>query len=230
MFSSTRASKEEIKMKKIHCLLLLILFTISCGSRGVQMNSTIHRGPMPEGGTFAGIWFSNWGEMSLSTQGSSIVGQFCQEDRNRYGRLEGSAQGNVLTLHWITNDVTMSGSSRQTEGSAIVQFSFVEAGENRTSHFEGTWGYQNSNADGGILRGDRSPRRSEQFLRGVYSMSCPLRDQSEGGAPMSTEEVSDNPDDTGGSTGYDEGYDEGAGGEETDEGGDDSFDASDIEI
>ena len=215
-------------MRKLQYLALLVLFTVSCGSHGVQMNETIQRGPMPEGGTFAGIWFTSWGEMSLSSQGSSIVGEFCQEDRNRYGRLEGSAQGNVLTLHWITNDVTMAGASRQTEGSAIVQFAYVESGENQTAHFEGTWGYERSNADGGILHGDRSPRRSEQFLRGVYSMNCPLRDQSEGSTPMSTEEVEDNPDDMGGETTYDQGTDEGSGEDES--GGDDAFDASDIEI
>jgi hypothetical protein len=197
---------------------LLLVFVVSCsGGGGTRMNSQIHRGPMPEGGTWAGIWFTNWGEMSISTQGSSVVGEFCQEDRNRYGRLEGTANGDVLTLHWITNDVTMGGAQRQTEGSAIVQFSFVQAGENRGMHFEGTWGYDRSNADGGSLDGDRSARNSDQFLRGNYSVSCALRDSNEGGAPMSDDDVGDNPAPEGETS-------EEAGETETEGGGEDSLD------
>lgn len=174
---------------------LLLIFVASCsgGAGGTRMNSEIHRGAMPEGGTWAGIWFTNWGEMSLSTQGSAVVGEFCQEDRNRYGRLEGTANGDVLTLHWITTDVTMGGAARQTEGSAIVQFSFVQAGENRGMHFAGTWGFDRSNADGGALQGDRSARNSDQFLRGNYTVNCALRDANEAGAPMSDDDVADNP-------------------------------------
>jgi hypothetical protein len=131
--------------------------------------------------------------MSLATQGSSVVGEFCQEDRNRFGRLEGTANGNVLTLHWITNDVTMGGAVRQTEGSAIAQFSFVQAGENQGMRFTGTWGYDRSNAGGGTLQGDRSARNSDQYLRGNYSINCALREATEAGAPMSEDDVGDNP-------------------------------------
>lgn len=189
----------------ILCVVLLVLAGCSGGNQGVQMNTEIQRGAMPEGGNWAGIWFTNWGEMSISTTGSSVVGEFCQEDRNRYGRLEGTANGNVMTFHWITNDVSMAGASRETEGSAIVQFTFVPAGENQSSHMEGTWGYDNSNADGGILRGDRSPRRSDRFLRGQYSVHCPLRESAEAPPPMSNEAVGDNPGDTGGGEEEEEG-------------------------
>lgn len=194
-------------MRRAFVSTLLLIFVASCsgGAGGARMNTEIQRGAMPEGGTWAGIWFTNWGEMSLSTQGSSVVGEFCQEDRNRYGRLEGTANGNVLTLHWITNDVTMGGAVRQTEGSAIVQFSFVEAGETRGMHFEGTWGFDRSNADGGTLYGERSTRNSDQFLRGNYTIACALRDAGEAGAPMSDDDVGDNPDPEGEMT------DEGAG-------------------
>lgn len=180
-------------MRTIITATLLLLLTACGGNQGVEMNTEIQRGPMPDGGQWAGIWFTNWGEMSLTKTGSSVVGEFCQEERNRYGRVEGTAQGDVMTLHWLTYDVSMTGAMRESEGSAIVQFSYIPAGENQTSHFEGTWGYENSNADGGILRGDRSPRRSSRFLRSDYTVNCPMREQAEAPPPLSTEPVGDNP-------------------------------------
>lgn len=185
-------------MRAILKVAILVLVAASCsGSGGNRMNTEINRGPMPEGGQWAGIWFTNWGEMTVSIQGSSVVGEFCQEERNRFGRLEGTTQGNVMSFHWITTDVTMAGASRQTEGSSIVQFSFIAAGENQSMHMEGTWGYERSNADGGVLSGNRSPQRSQQFLRGEYSMSCALRESAEAPPPLSTDDVEDNPDDYG---------------------------------
>ncbi len=175
---------------------LLLLLTISCGgSQGTQMNSSIQRGPMPEGGHFAGIWFGNWGEMSISTQGSSIVGEFCQEDRNRYGRVEGTAQGNVMTLHWITYDVSMAGARRESDGSAMVQYEIEAQGEGESHIMVGSWGYGTSNADGGVLRFTRSARRSERFIRGVYSLECELREEGDAPPPMNDDDVEDNPDD-----------------------------------
>jgi len=179
-------------MKTI-ALLIALAATACGGGSSRRSNTTFPRAPMPQGGQWAGIWFTSWGELSISLQGSSVVGEFCQEDRNRYGRVEGTTQGNVMTLHWVTNDVSMAGSTRQTEGAAIVQFSFVDAGENQGMHMEGTWGYERSNSDGGVFRGDRSPQRSTQFLRGDYHMSCALREGAEAPPPLSTEDVGDNP-------------------------------------
>jgi hypothetical protein len=197
--------------------IVTALFLVGCtGAGGTRMNSDIHRGPMPTGGTWAGIWFSTWGEMSLSLQGSSVVGEFCNEEDNRYGRLEGTAQGNVFTFHWMTTDVTMAGSPRTSEGSGIVQFSFLAAGEAQQGHFEGTWGFEESNADGGPLRGDRSSRYSDRFLRGGYTIACALREVGEAPPPMTDEEIEDNPvDEAGEETG------EGGSGQESGEEGSD---------
>jgi hypothetical protein len=165
---------------------LLAALAFGCGgSQGSDMNSDIQRGPMPQGGSFAGIWFGNWGEMSISTQGSSVVGEFCQEDRNRYGRFEGTAQGNVMTVHWITYDVSMGGARRETDGSAIVQYRVEAAGEGESHLFEGTWGYGRANSGAGVWRATKSPGRSDRYLRGGYSMECPLREAGEAPPPMS---------------------------------------------
>jgi len=195
--------------------LAVALFIAGCsGGGGTRMNTEIQRGPMPEGGSWAGVYFSSWGQMSLSAQGSAVVGEFCDEESNRYGRLEGTAQGNVFSFHWVTTDVTMAGSPRTSEGSGIVQFTFLPAGESQQGHFEGTWGFERSNADGGPLRGDRSSRYSDRFLRGVYTVPCALREEAEVGPPLSEEDVGDNPDPA-----AEDLMDEG-GGEESSDGGD----------
>jgi hypothetical protein len=187
-------------MKTNIAAFLLVLLAACSGSRNAaQMNTQIQQGAMPEGGMFAGVWFSNWGEMTIEVDGSSAVGQFCDEQNNRYGRLEGTVRGDVLRLHWYTNDVSMGNVPRTTDGTAIVQLSFTQQGENQGQHYEGTWGYNQSNADGGPLRADRSAHRSERFLRRQYTTPCAIREGAEGGPVMSTDEVEDNPDDDGGS-------------------------------
>ncbi len=209
-------------------LLVLALAACSGGNNrnGATMNTQIQQGAMPDGGSWSGVWFSNWGEMTIETDGSSIVGQFCDEENNRYGRLEGTARGDVLRLHWTTSDVSMGNRPRESEGSAIVQFSFTEQGENQGMRFEGTWGFNTSNDGGGPLRADRSGHRSVRFLRGQYETPCSIRDTAEGAAPMSTDDVDDNPDDDGGTLPEDllPGGEEGGGSEggSTDSGSDEA--------
>jgi hypothetical protein len=107
--------------------------------------------------------------------------------------MEGTANGNVLTFHWMTHDVSMAGTKRTTEGSGIVQYKIPPNGTAKGGRFEGTWGFEGHNADGGVLTGDRSPSRSNRFLRGDYQYSCSLQEESEGGPALSTDDVEDNP-------------------------------------
>ena len=51
---------------------------------------------------------------------------------------------------------------------------------------------------------NRSPRRSDNFLRGSYEFSCPLRAEAGGRPSLSTDDVEDNPDDDGGTPPEDE--------------------------
>ncbi len=178
--------------------LVLLLAACGGGRNAAQMNTQIQDAPMPEDGTFAGVWFTTWGEMTIEVTGSSVVGQFCDEENNRYGRLEGTVRGNVMRFRWTTNDVSMGNRARTTEGSAIVQLRFVPMGENQGQRFEGTWGYGRSNAGGGPIRGDRSRHRSDRFVEGNYTTTCAIRELAEGPAPLSTAPVGDNPDDEGG--------------------------------
>lgn len=214
------------------CALLVVALAACSGNRnGAQMNTQIQQGPMPDGGNWAGVWFSNWGEMTIETDGSSIVGQFCDEENNRYGRLEGTVRGDVIRLHWNTSDVSMGNRPRSSEGSAVAQFSFTQQGESQGMHFAGTWGFGTSNDGGGPLRGDRSGHRSERFLHGQYETPCSIRDTAERDSPLSTDEVEDNPEDDGGSLPEDllEG-EGGEGGEEGEEGGSDESPTDDLNI
>ena len=174
--------------------IAVALLALSCsGGQTSRGNTRFDREPLPRGATWAGIWFTNWGQMSVSTQGSSVVGEFCDDEQQRYGRVEGTAAGNVMSLHWISHDTRMSGRERVTEGSAIVQFRVQQQGEHESHHFAGTWGFAESNADGGPLTGERSRQFSQRFMRGEYEIPCEIRVQHESDAPMSDDNVPDNP-------------------------------------
>jgi len=173
---------------------IVLLLGLGCGGGQSTGSIPFERGPMPEGGNWAGIWFTNWGQMSISRQGSAVVGEFCDDDSNRFGRIEGTAQGDLLAFHWVTTDTTMIGRPRRTEGSAAAQFRFEQSGDIQVPRFEGTWGFGTANSDGGRLRGDRSETYSNRFLRSNYSIPCEIRGETESPAALSDEDVGDNPD------------------------------------
>src|SRR5688572_7662695 len=56
---------------------------------GGAAQPVVQVGPMAEGGSFTGVWFSpQYGEMPLEQNGSSAIGRYSKDERS--GRLQGS--------------------------------------------------------------------------------------------------------------------------------------------
>lgn len=96
---------------------------------------------MPAGASFAGIWDSNWGRITLQQRGSHVHGTF-QGFRN--GSVSGQREGNVFRFKWTQVE------SRQF-GRGYLQMS--PDGQ----RLEGRWGYKKNYVDGGRWWATRAP-------------------------------------------------------------------------
>src|SRR5689334_7488938 len=75
--------------------VLLLACVAGCGGGGVN----IPQGPMPQGGSFTGVWHSpQYGEMQMVQTGNSVVGEYTKDERS--GTLQGTVQGNVMRFEW----------------------------------------------------------------------------------------------------------------------------------
>ncbi len=161
-------------MKRI-CIVMLPLLVLSllpaCG--GSQGTTKVKRGPMPPNARWTGTYFTNWGDMELVQQGTSVVGTFGDRD----GKIEGTVDGNVFTFHWSEDaKSSITSTKKRVEGSGVVKFFVVEAGEGKIDEhrIEGTWGYGSETSGGGKWSGYKSSKdvKEEQRLKLVGSGSA----------------------------------------------------------
>lgn len=81
-----------------------VLVTLACalllwGCGGASSRISAKKGPMPQGGTFTGVWFSpEYGEMHLHQNGNKVVGWYQQNER--VGRIHGTVSGNILRFEF----------------------------------------------------------------------------------------------------------------------------------
>lgn len=162
-------------------LLLIVVFLsaglINCsGSQyGSCDNGVGPSGPLPSGAGWSGIWFTNFGQMSITVEGRNLVGEFCDDDRQQWGRIEGTIQGNIVHFRWVSHDVRMVGRDRVTEGSGVIQHQMEKRGDLEVEKFIGSWGYGNEVCGGGPWRGEKSARFSQMYAQGRYEVQCDIK-------------------------------------------------------
>jgi hypothetical protein len=164
--------------------LLVMPLLLACG--GGQGTTKIKKGPMPPNARWTGTYFTNWGNMELVQQGTSVVGTFGDRD----GKIEGTVDGNVYTFHWSEDaKSSITSTKKRVEGSGVMKFFVAEAGEGKIDEHrvEGTWGYGTETSGGGKWSGYKSAKdvKEEQRLKLVGS----------GAASKSTSQVAGDVDD-----------------------------------
>ena len=133
-------------------LALLSLGVADCGGTGPARVAT---GPMPESGTFTGVWFSpQYGEMHMRQNGNQVIGEFTMEERR--GRIEGTATGNVLHFRWTQTRELIPGRPTQTRGGGYFVYQISPEGEHVIL---GEWGHDNQETGGGPWRAAKSRTR-----------------------------------------------------------------------
>lgn len=141
----------------------LLAFAAACGP--ATANITI--GPMPEGGTFHGVWQSQqYGRMHLCQSQDVVVGEYFKDER--HGRLQGRVRGDTLRFEWTDERELVVGRPNITNGHGYFQFrtsyevpSDVEGEAPHTVelwNLQGEWGFDDDEVGGGTWHALLMPR------------------------------------------------------------------------
>ncbi|NMC71064.1 MAG: hypothetical protein GYA57_13500 [Myxococcales bacterium] len=137
-------------------IVALGLVVASCnGGGGGNTASPYPDCPMPEGGNFSGRWNTNLGDMTLTQDGTTVVGSWKDLPNHKSGNIEGTVRGCLLFFSWTQTDDTIPGRPRQTNGRGVFRYVVdPPVGTGLPIHrFEGTWGYDNDVQGGGVWTG-----------------------------------------------------------------------------
>ena len=141
------------KSKVLSVLVLGGLTAIAgCGGGGL---GNISEGPMPEGGSFTGVWHSpQYGEMHLVQTGQQVVGDFTKDERR--GRVQGSVSGDVMRFEWSEDREMIAGRPITTRGRGYFRYTIGEDGDH---YIRGEWGNDDAMRGGGPWNAVRDRRR-----------------------------------------------------------------------
>ena len=129
----------------------LSLAVAGCGGGGVD----VPEGPMPQGGTFSGVWHSpQYGEMQMVQTGQNVVGEYVKDERR--GRIQGTVRGNVMRFEWSENRELVAGRPIVTRGRGYFRYAIGEDGDH---YVRGEWGHDDDMAGGGPWNAVRDRRQ-----------------------------------------------------------------------
>ncbi len=133
-----------MRITSIRWVVGLALVTVTaCGGGTGRANLT--PGPMPDGGSFTGVWFSpQYGEMHMMQTGASVVAEYTKDERS--GRIQGTATGNVLRFEWRERRELVSGVPQTLRGRGYFQYT---VGDDGRHNILGEWGIDNNEVGGG---------------------------------------------------------------------------------
>lgn len=186
-------------------LMLTGVLAPGCGGAGVD----IPEGPMPDGGSFTGVWHSpQYGRMQMVQTGSNVVGEYTKDERA--GRIQGTARGNVLRFEWSEERELVAGRPVVTRGRGFFRYSIDGAGDHI---IQGRWGVDDDESGGGEWNAARDRRARPE-----------LSNQGEGGTSGGDDDFEEF-DSAGGGSDSGGGGGSGSG---SSSGGDDDLDLSDL--
>jgi hypothetical protein len=133
-------------------LCALVLLVSACGANHNRAN--VSPAPMPTGGSFTGVWFSpQYGEMNMVQTGEQVICEYTKDERR--GRIEGTAQGNLMRFQWTERRELVSGVPQTNRGRGYFQLLH----DNEGFKIVGAWGIDDNEIGGGPWNAIRSPRR-----------------------------------------------------------------------
>jgi len=135
---------------------VMLALAAGCGGDGIR-HANVSPEPMPAGQTFTGVYHSpQYGEMQMQQTGAQIVGEYTQDER--HGRIQGTAQGNLMRFEWSEERELVRGRPTTTRGHGY--FRYVPDGNGVDWALLGEWGHDQNETGGGPWNASRDRRRS----------------------------------------------------------------------
>jgi hypothetical protein len=139
-------------------LFTAMAFAIGCGGR--DKLPPIQVKPMPEGGSFSGVWFSpQYGEMHVLQTGSSAIGRYTKDERQ--GRMQGNVEGDVMRFEWTEQRELIVGRPVQAKGHGY--FRIVKDDVEDNWKLIGEWGNDAAERGGGPWTAVKSKTRKPEL-------------------------------------------------------------------
>ncbi len=160
---------EDVMKKTNFAVILFVLSGIVLGCGGARgKNDTWHKGPMPTGGNFDGVYQSDFGRLELTVQYDGRVTGLYEDDEHS-GRLEGTVDDNLLSFEWRQWNYEMRGKIRETRGKGVFQYIVENHESTKTKEYTrlaGWWGYSGgkmNNRWNSVKLSKRSQKRLKSF-------------------------------------------------------------------
>jgi hypothetical protein len=121
---------------------MLLVTVLGCGGS----TASVKPRPMPEGATFTGVYHSpQYGEMQLVQTGDSVIGEYTKDERE--GKINGTAEGNVLHFEWVEKRKLVSNKPTVTKGRGYFQYIVDKVNDDHV--LKGEWGQGDDETGGG---------------------------------------------------------------------------------
>jgi hypothetical protein len=121
----------------------IVVVLVGCGGSG---NAAVKPGPMPENGTFTGVYYSpQYGEMHMVQNGNAVVGKYKKDERS--GKIQGEADGDLMRFEWTEYKAMVSNRPQSTRGHGYFRY-MVDA-SNGDHLLKGRWGLEDNDTNGG---------------------------------------------------------------------------------
>jgi hypothetical protein len=122
-------------------LFTAILLAGACGGGAANVQA----GPMPENGTYTGVYFSpQYGEMHLVQNGSAVHGKFKKDER--FGEIQGEAEDNLLRFEWTEHKAMIANRPQETKGRGYFHYMVDPASGDHV--LKGRWGIEDESSGG----------------------------------------------------------------------------------
>ena len=145
--------------------MLGALLLAGCG--GTSGRANVSPAPMPDGGSFTGVWFSpQYGEMHMVQSGASVVAEYTKDERS--GRIQGTVNGNLLRFEWVEERELVSGVPQVLRGRGYFQY---RVGEDRRHNLLGRWGIDDAEVGGGEWNAYRLRNRQPEMSHDQTGMA-----------------------------------------------------------
>jgi hypothetical protein len=124
----------------------LALGVAGCGGgKDAVKTADVKAGKMPEGGDWAGVYYSPlYGYLHVITDGDSVTGAWRTAAGDAYGEMSGKTDGNLLKYEWKERKIGAVGADALKSGKGFFVYAIPKEGESHEIH--GEWGLGQSEA------------------------------------------------------------------------------------